>query len=354
MARRGLDKVQRAPAPRGRRQPRWEVEQRRQRLVTAVGAAVLLFILALPVWGYITTFVVPPRKVIANVNGTTITMGTLLRNLRVFQRGSEASGQTLDLSKLPFDTLNRMVEDELLRQLAPVPTKLNVSVTNEEVDQQVRSQLVGSTTETDPKVLETDFQERLRQYLIAVQLSEEEYRVRVRADLLRQRATEAAGREVPPIQPQVHLYELVVANDEALKRVQDLAKEGTPFEELLDKYEVNVANKQRGGEVGWFPRGILGANADKIFDLKVGDLSEPGTREDGTIAFVFMKEKADAREVQPAHLDALKRQALQAWIDQQRKEQEVNSTFSSADYDWVVKQLRGSARALPNPAGGQR
>lgn len=242
-----------------------------------------------------------------------------------------------------------MVEDELLNQLAS--PKLSVSVTKEEVDQEIRTQLLGATTETDPKVLETELQERLRQYLNVVQLSEEEFQARVRADLLRRRAIEAAGREVPPIQPQVHVYQLTVKDEEALKRVQELAEGGAPFEELLDKYEANEANKQRGGEVGWFPKGVLGANADTIFDLKVGKLSDPGKQEDGTFVLFYVKEKADAREVPQNQLQYLRGQALQEWIDEQRQEQQVDTTFSSADYDWVVKQLRTSARALPTPAG---
>ncbi len=350
MARRGQLRAERRPEPtRGRRPlPRWQTEQRRQRIAMAVGAAVLLFIVALPIWGYITTFVIPPRKVVANINGTTITLRDLLKNLRVLQRGAEATGQPLDMSTLPFNILNTLVEDEIISQKA---AQLGIAVGTDEVDAEVRTRFLGATTETDPKVLETDLKERLRQYLNFVQLSDEEFQKQVRAVLLRVKAREAVGREVPPIQPQVHLYQITVANEETLKKVQGLAEAGTPFAELVKQYEVNEQAKGREGEVGWFTRGVLGPSNDKIFDLKEGKLSDPGQQENGNFVLLTVKERAAAREVERAQLDKLKSDALTEWINTQRKEQEVNTNFSSAQYDWVVKQLGASARAVPTPAG---
>ncbi|MSQ40977.1 MAG: hypothetical protein EXR55_04845 [Dehalococcoidia bacterium] len=354
MARRGQLRGERRPAPvvaRGRSPvPRWQAEQKRQRLAMAVGAAVLLFILALPIWGYITTFVIPPRKVVANVNGTTITLRDLLKNLRVLQRGAEATGQTLDMSQLPFNILNTLVEDEIIRQKA---LQLGITVGTEEVDKEVRTRFLGATTtETDPQVLETDLKERLRRYLNFVQISDEEYRKQLQAELLRAKATEAVGREVSPIQPQVHLYQLTVANEEVLKKVQELAEVyGTPFDDLVKQYEANERAKAAGGELGWFPKGVLGPNADIIFDLQEGKLSDPGTREDGSFVLLSVKERAAAREVEKRQLESLKSQALTEWINTQRQEQEITTNFSSAQYDWVVKQLGSSARSQQARSG---
>ena len=268
-------------------------------------------------------------------------MRDLLKSVRVLQRGVEATGIALDLGTQPFQTLNALVENELIRQMAP---QLGIAVGTQEVDSEIRARLLGDIEAEDPAALETEFQERLRQYLNLVQLSEKEYRDRVMLDLLREQAREVVGRDVPPIQPQIHLFQITLENEERLEQVQTLSEEGTPFEELLQEYEVNEASKENGGEVAWLPRGLLGEQGDTLFDLEVGELSEPGLNEDGTFVLFIVKEKAEAREVQEEHLTQLKQSALEDWINETRQEQDVDTTFGSEQYDWLVKQLRNFAR----------
>ena len=347
MARRTRVQEERRPAGRGerRRVPRWQVDRKRQRMAFAVGAVAILFIVALPLWGYITTFVLPPRQVVAQVNDATITLGDLLKNLRIAQKGAEVSGIPLDLSTQPFNTLDILVESEVLRQMAG---QLEVSASPEEIDQAIRSRISGppqADEEREPAALEAEFRERLRQYLNLLQISEGEYQERVRVDLLRERAMEVVGREVDPIQPQIHLFQLSVADDETLARVQELAEEGTPFEELVEEYEINEASKEIGGEIGWLPRGLLGPQGDQFFELEVETLSDPARSPEGIITLFMVKEKAEAKEVQEDHLAQLRRDALDEWFQETRREQDIETTFGSPEYDWLVKQLRVSTRS---------
>lgn len=247
----------------------------------------------------------------------------------------------MDLGTLPFEALNNLVESELIRQMAP---RLGIAIGTQAVDSEIRARLVGDVQAETATELDTEFQERFRVYLNLIQLSEEEYRDRVMLEILLEQARDVVGREVPPIQPMIHLYQLTVESEDSIETIQALADEGVSFEELIKGYEVNEAAALAGGEVGWMPRGILGASQDFIFDLEVGELSEPGLREDGTVVFFSVREKALAKEVGDEFLLQLKQNALEDWINETRRNEDVQTTFDSAQYDWLVNQLRNSSR----------
>jgi hypothetical protein len=344
MARRARVKEQgRTPSSRVRRRvPRWQIEKQRQRLAFAVGGVVMLFILALPIWGYITTFVMPPRQVVATINGEPIVMRDLVRSVRVSQRTAEASRESLDLGTLPFEALNSLVESELIRQMAP---RLGISVGTNAVNSEIRARLLSDVQAENEADLEIEFQERFRVYLNLIQLSEKEYRDRVMLELLLEQIRDVVGREVSPIQPMIHVYQLTVEDQDSVETIQELSGQGVSFEELIKEYEVNEDAKEAEGEVGWLPRGLLPDDKDFIFDLEVGELSEPGLREDGMVVFFVVREKADAREVGDEFLFQLKQSALEEWISETRQQEDVQTTFGSEQYDWLVNQLRNSSRA---------
>ena len=80
------------------------------------------------------------------------------------------------------------------------------------------------------------------------------------------------------------------------------------------------------------------------FDLKIGELSEPGLREDGRFVFFVVREAEALRAVGDEFLLQLKQNALEAWITDTRGQQDIQTTFDSAQYDWLVNQLRNSSR----------
>jgi hypothetical protein len=325
--------------------PRWQVDRQRQRVAIAIGALSLLIIIGLPVWGYITTFVLPPGKVIARVNEEAITQGDLLDKLQILQRGSEVSGQKLDLGTTPFQVFESMVQNQIIKQFGP---ELQIAATQEEVDDEIRARHVPDWEEfNDDALLQSELNERLRQYLNLIQMDEVDYRDQIKTDLLRLKATEVLGKDIPPIQPQIDLYMLTVGSEEALELVQQLHAQGTVFSDLVDQYEINEEVKALGGRIGWVPAGLLSGPAAEIFDLELGAITDPGRDEDGNYVFYSVLERADARELDPGHLAQLQQDVIEKWISDIRKEQTIETTFGSEEYDWLVKQLRSSSRTMP-------
>ena len=347
MARRPRVQINR---PRGddnprRMAPRWQIDRQRQRVAIAIGALSLLLIIGLPVWGYITTFVLPPGKVIARVNDEAITQGDLLDKLQILQRGSEISGQQLDLGTTPFQIFETMVQNEIITQFGP---ELQIAATQDEIDSELQARHVPDWEDfEEDSLLQSELGERLRQYLNLIQMDEADYRDQIKTELMRIKATEELGKEIPPIQPQIELYMLTVGSEEAIELVQQSHKQGTSFAELINQYEIHQEVKELGGRIGWVPQGLLTGPAAELFDLDLGAITDPGRDEDGNYVFYSVLDRADARELEDGHLAQLKQDVLNEWISGIRKEQTIETTFGSEEYDWLVKQLRSSSRAMP-------
>ena len=172
-------------------------------MAIAIGALSLLIIIGLPVWGYITTFVLPPGKVIARVNDEAITQGDLLDKLQILQRGSEISGQQLDLGTTPFQIFETMVQNEIITQFGP---ELQIAATQDEIDSELQARHVPDWEDfEEDSLLQSELGERLRQYLNLIQMDEADYRDQIKTELMRIKATEELGKEIPPIQPQICL-----------------------------------------------------------------------------------------------------------------------------------------------------
>ena len=333
---------------------RWQREQRKTRVALLGGLAAILLILAIPVYGYYDTFIAPPREWIIKVNDKTYTQGDLVQLLRTYQR-SAISGEDFNLGTLPFQLINTLTENELIRQGAP---REGITVTNAEIDAEVRLRFLGDTTDstTPADQLDRDFQEQYREYLNLIKRSDQEYRELVEYDLYREALREHLGQRVERVQPQVHLYsiEIPLVNT-PLQLAEEIRTEymrGTPFEELVMRADLAQPAEavRRGGEVDWVPRGVFTEVDTLIFDdLEVGKLSDPIPSFDArqgttTYTIYLVQEKTEAREIQEEHLEILKTRALQDWIDEERESNDVDSRFSSARYEWVITQLQRSDR----------
>jgi parvulin-like peptidyl-prolyl isomerase len=331
----------RTVTPRIRRRP----SKRRERAALFIGLAAVLVIIAIPLAGYVVTFVLPPRETVVRVNDTKYTMGDIVKLLRVFQRENEASGTTMNMGILPFQVVNTLAENELIRQGA---SGEGLTVSSQEVDDELRVRMLGALdpeSEATEDELEMEFRERYRDYLNLIQLSEGEHRDLVTLDLYREKLQDALAREVPQELPQVHLFKISVETEEDVDEVRTEFARGALFADLVEKYDGGAEAVRKDGEVGWIPRGLMPELDPLIFDtLVVGELSEAQPELDrGTNALALVMylvvEISDDREVADNHRGVLQRLALNQWIATQREANRVENRFNSDQYEWVLKQL---------------
>ena len=216
-----------------------ERDKRRQRVALAIAVVVVLMVIAIPIYGWVTTFVLPPREVIVRVNDVEYDMGYLVKLMRMVQRQTEAGGQTVNLGTVPFQLVQDLATNELVVQGAQ---SQGLQVTPEELDAELRLRTLGpvdpASTST-PAELESEFQEIYRQFLNQVQLTDNEYREIVKRDMYRLRLEEHVGSTIPREQPHVHLYGLALQSLEDVEEARTKFERGSTFTELVEEYALD-------------------------------------------------------------------------------------------------------------------
>ena len=338
--------------PRPQRRP-WSREFRRQVLVVAG------FVLFLAVLGGIIGFaffqdwyeehVERPNSKALEVGETTFDLDYFARRLKLMvgefglQQQPEQAGVLVNLMA------NALGSEELLRQRAPVD--LGVSVTPEDMELAIGDRL--GLTESDPEA----FAAALEQELKRSDLSDEEYRQMIEADLLITRVQEVFSLSVPETIEQVRMRQILVGTEDEARSVLERLDAGEDFGELAGELSLDNATKEEGGERGWvdsaseeegrerewLARDELDLSyAVKVFDLEVGVLSEPIPGPGGYFIFE-VEEKEAEREVTPEQRTRISSSYRDLWLNEQGTL--VPSTeFVSSDQDkfqWAAEKAFG-------------
>ena len=324
-----------------------ERDRRRGRVAIAIALAVVLLVLAIPIYGWVTTFVLPPREVIVRVNEKSYDMGYLVKLMRMVQRQTEASGQTVNLGTVPFQMVQDLATNELVAQGAQ---GLGLEVTPEDLDAEVRLRIIGEVdpvSTSTPQEIETEFQESYRQFLNQIQLTPGEFEEIIERELYRRKLEEYQGNTIPREQPHIHLYALALPASEQVEEARIKFERGSTFTELVEEYALDPETLRREGEVDWVPRDVLEEDvAAYIFDeLPVSELSEGVSDFDldtGQEFFIlyYVPEREESRTVSDDNFASLRAKVVSDWVIEQRRVQDVVTDFDSTQYAWLAKKLR--------------
>jgi len=277
--------------------------------------------------------VAPFRTIVLVVDDHSIPMRYFLK--RVHLSGREA--MTL------FQTLMR---EEIIKQVAPKPP-YNIDVREEDIDRYLRDTARGDSDAIE----ESDFKEWYRQQLNESRLSNAEFRDLARTNLLTRRLSEYLAEKVPTVAAQVHLHMIPVSEYQAAIKVKERLDAGEDFATLAREVSSDEGLKERGGDLGWFPRGALSPEITQTaFDeLDVNEASEPLYLDDRTFVVVMVSEKAAAREIDDGPLQMIKARVLDEWLKEENKYHKVEFHGFKNGYDsetnaWVQWQLQRMKR----------
>jgi len=352
----------RAPGRRALIRSRQESSQRSRPFIVA-GLVIILGLLAVPIYGYVQRFVVPPRQLAVRVQDVEYTRGDVVNFIRFNQRLSEDLGVQFQIGNSLFDALQIIQDNEMAFQAAPT---LGVTVSPEEVEGRIENLLgfPGLTAEERANLrTRQSLEEAKRQFLNKVALSEEVYRDIIRKSLFKEKVRENLGQSVPRIQPQVHLHEIVLTdqNPQTLQRIQRALAGGDKPADVALQFSQDPNVKRTSGDAGWFPRRVLpaidallwGTKADGSRVLPFGLPSEPQYNAEGkTYNIYVVSEFSEAREIDERAQKKLAEDALQTFLGERRRAlAETGGLWMALDdkiYAWVNKQVR-LASILPTP-----
>ena len=344
-----------------RQSARRDEERRRQRLAITIGTMLIMTVLAIVAVGYYREFYEPPRVMAGSIRGKEFSMGDLVERIRVEQGVNRYQGGRVDLSKLPFEYLQGLLNAEILRQAAP---SIGIYVIKEDIDQIIRSRFtpVASAGEVpDPGQLDRQFENNYQIFLTRVNLTDEVYRRIVEERVHLRQLADYLARDIPETPEQVEVAWIrlefdgpVLAGD-----VRDRLDE----EEFADvAAEVGVPGEfadRAAGYVGWVPQGAFPEFDKLLFGneeedaLEVGGISDPQFTAENGIFIIQKLSEPEEQELTPRMFQKLTVELVSKWQNEQlalgSSDGWLRVNFDSFRYAWVADQVRVTAPRVPPP-----
>jgi parvulin-like peptidyl-prolyl isomerase len=186
----------------------------------------------------------------ARVNGQPIFLADFERE--VARAGGVATRQQV---------LDKMIEMMLLEQAAAAA---GITITDEEIDAIVQADIAAEGLEA------------FAAWLAANDMTEEEYRAETRLELLARRVQEQIPEELPTTVEHVHARHILVATQQEAEAILAQLQDGADFATLAQTFSLDVTTRDRGGDLDFFPRGLLLAPEleEAAFALAPGQISD--------------------------------------------------------------------------------
>lgn len=212
----------------------------------------------------------PDVVVLATANGIEILRDDFMKELReqlyyVTGRYAIDWNDPDSQSQLPAfqdQVLQQLIQVEVARQLAEAE---NITITDAEIDE--------AATKTQAEILATGQYKTYEEFLAAMGLDDAAYKKQIRIVLIFEKLGQAHG--APEQIEQIHASHILMETEETAKEVLAKLKAGEKFADLAKTYSIDTSNKEQGGDLGWFPRGIMVTEfEDAAWALQPGEMSD--------------------------------------------------------------------------------
>ena len=259
----------------------------------------------------------PEPPLAARANGESIYLAEYERELGRYEAGLAAQG--IDpISPEGQDNvaqhrdwiLNVMIEQVLTERAAAAE---GIVVTDEEVDAYMQDMIA-----------ESGGAEAFAAKLAEWGQNEEDAWREVRGQLIGMRMTQRIIEGVPATAEHVHARHILVDTVEEAERVLAQLQASADFATLAKAYSQDTSTRENGGDLGFFPRGILTAPEveEVAFALQPGQFSGVVISELG-YHIVQVVERDPARQISQENLSLLQETAVQDWVERLWAQAEV-------------------------------
>ena len=250
MAKKKAEKPQREVTKR--QLSRWQQQKKRQRIILGSGILIIVAVLGVVGAGVYTRWYIPEYKplheTVIEVNDTKFDMNYYIKMLRYY-----GTGVPLEQMYYLADAVVTIIErNELLRQGA---MELGISVSDGEVDEELKSY--------DPP-LSKDYRDVVRTEMLVNRLRDEYF-----------------DQQVPTSAEQRHILAMFLESQSQANEVIARLEAGEDFAELAGELSLDAICKEKKGDLGWRPEGILPLMLEtsildeRAFNCEAGVLSQP-------------------------------------------------------------------------------
>ncbi len=240
------------------------------------------------------------------------------------------------LALLPQDTLDEMIDDELIREEAEAQ---GLTVTADEVEQSITEDLrrALSTPPQEPLTGTTDLltptpipqesiDELYNRILGNMQLSKKSFRAIVQRSLLRGKVQELLASQVPTTGLVIQVQLIETETEEEATAAQERIEGGEDFALVAQEVSTDTLSAESGGDLGWIAPGQLSPRYGEdleafVFSLAPGEL---GIVESNGMYYVVLVSERDENGPLPEEvLSAQQNSALRDWLDERKASPDV-------------------------------
>lgn len=241
------------------------------------------------------------------VNGEALALADYERQMVRYAASMTATGKDPDtpegqkaLIEARAWVLDRMIEQRLIVQAAHAQ---GIDVADEEVNAAIQSLVTDIGQET--------FDERLANEGLTL----DEAQVQLKDEMLASSMMEQVVAAIPEHTEQVNARHIVVGTEEEARQILTQIKAGADFATLARTYSQDVFTRDRGGDLDYFPRGILTSPEveNAAFSLQPGQISDVIKSMLG-YHIIQVVDRVSDMEVSPENLRQLKDKAAREWI----------------------------------------
>jgi len=254
-----------------------------------------------------------PGSTALRVGDTKYAVDYFTERLRTFvaQAGGASSQQGQPSNAIP-NVAEQLIGEAIVLQFAG---DLGQSASEDDVKSEIGTQL--SLPVTDPT-----FETRYRAEITRSGLTEDQYRETIKAEVLRKKMLAKFQADLPASAESIHYRQIVVAAQTDADAIRKQIEAGADFVQLAKDKSTDAATKDKGGDAGWAPRGLLDKKVeDTLFALEPGGLATYPTA-NGAVVFQVTEKQAD-RPIDDPQKPTLANGALRDWLTEKRGALEI-------------------------------
>jgi hypothetical protein len=148
-------------------------------------------------------------------------------------------------------------------------------------------------------------------------LTDADIRRILEGQLYREKLEAALGEEVPATEEQVRARHILVPDQVTAEIVLQRLAAGEDFAALAAEFSTDTSNKDVGGDLGWFGRGVMATEFEAAaFSQPVGEVGQPVQTSFG-VHLIEVLERGE-RPLDEEALARRKQEALTNWLNDQR------------------------------------